>query len=135
MYIVLYGIRIMFIRLYNYLDIIYRLHVDYFSILAVMFFFVFFFQAEDGIRDIGVTGVQTCALPISGTAASPSRCARRSTRSSATASRTRPCSSTGTSSTSTSPPTSAGCTATTTRPRSEERRVGKECRSRWSPYH
>src|SRR3712207_3671167 len=29
-------------------------------------FFFFFFQAEDGIRDIGVTGVQTCALPISG---------------------------------------------------------------------
>ena len=28
-------------------------------------FFCFFFQAEDGIRDIGVTGVQTCALPIS----------------------------------------------------------------------
>ena len=27
-------------------------------------FVVFFFQAEDGIRDIGVTGVQTCALPI-----------------------------------------------------------------------
>src|SRR3712207_6227442 len=26
---------------------------------------LFFFQAEDGIRDIGVTGVQTCALPIS----------------------------------------------------------------------
>src|SRR3712207_6350881 len=26
---------------------------------------MFFFQAEDGIRDIGVTGVQTCALPIS----------------------------------------------------------------------
>src|SRR5215203_7171942 len=31
-------------------------------------FFFFFFQAEDGIRDIGVTGVQTCALPISGQA-------------------------------------------------------------------
>src|SRR5947209_14784253 len=30
---------------------------------------VFFFQAEDGIRDIGVTGVQTCALPISDGAA------------------------------------------------------------------
>src|SRR5882757_7787553 len=30
-----------------------------------LFFFFFFFQAEDGIRDIGVTGVQTCALPIS----------------------------------------------------------------------
>src|SRR3712207_7693650 len=29
-------------------------------------FLYFFFQAEDGIRDIGVTGVQTCALPISG---------------------------------------------------------------------
>src|SRR5438132_13938581 len=28
--------------------------------------FVFFFQAEDGIRDHCVTGVQTCALPISG---------------------------------------------------------------------
>src|SRR2546430_9022077 len=26
---------------------------------------VFFFQAEDGIRDLTVTGVQTCALPIS----------------------------------------------------------------------
>ena len=31
----------------------------------VFFVVVFFFQAEDGIRDIGVTGVQTCALPIS----------------------------------------------------------------------
>src|SRR3712207_9502063 len=29
-------------------------------------FVFFFFQAEDGIRDIGVTGVQTCALPIYG---------------------------------------------------------------------
>src|SRR2546422_8316709 len=30
-----------------------------------VFFFFFFFQAEDGIRDVDVTGVQTCALPIS----------------------------------------------------------------------
>src|SRR6478672_12172839 len=30
-----------------------------------LFFFFFFFQAEDGIRDLIVTGVQTCALPIS----------------------------------------------------------------------
>src|SRR4030066_1342228 len=30
-----------------------------------MLFFFFFFQAEDGIRDSSVTGVQTCALPIS----------------------------------------------------------------------
>src|SRR3989449_6367953 len=29
-------------------------------------FFFFFFQAEDGIRDVAVTGVQTCALPICG---------------------------------------------------------------------
>ena len=33
--------------------------------LFVLFFFFFFFQAEDGIRDYKVTGVQTCALPIS----------------------------------------------------------------------
>src|SRR5438046_6318398 len=31
----------------------------------IFFFFFFFFQAEDGIRDWSVTGVQTCALPIS----------------------------------------------------------------------
>src|SRR3712207_6925300 len=47
----------------------------FFFIFFVLFFFLtislclycffFFFQAEDGIRDIGVTGVQTCALPIS----------------------------------------------------------------------
>src|SRR5207245_4077989 len=40
--------------------------------LAVLFIiilvFFFFFQAEDGIRDATVTGVQTCALPISNTA-------------------------------------------------------------------
>src|SRR2546430_6428016 len=33
--------------------------------LSMLFFFFFFFQAEDGIRDLTVTGVQTCALPIS----------------------------------------------------------------------
>src|SRR5438309_5429362 len=33
-------------------------------------FYFFFFQAEDGIRDGTVTGVQTCALPIS----APRRC-------------------------------------------------------------
>src|SRR2546429_5982108 len=44
--------------------------------------FFFFFQAEDGIRDVAVTGVQTCALPISlaaaqlgGWAAEPVPCA------------------------------------------------------------
>src|SRR3712207_1978754 len=32
--------------------------------MVMMSGIIFFFQAEDGIRDIGVTGVQTCALPI-----------------------------------------------------------------------
>mgnify|MGYP000067555684 CR=1 FL=1 len=34
-------------------------------VFAFVFNFFFFFQAEDGIRDVAVTGVQTCALPIS----------------------------------------------------------------------
>src|SRR5690606_32715044 len=34
-------------------------------LVSVSFVFLFFFQAEDGIRDFHVTGVQTCALPIS----------------------------------------------------------------------
>src|SRR6266508_5248453 len=36
----------------------------FFKYVTALFFF-FFFQAEDGIRDGHVTGVQTCALPIS----------------------------------------------------------------------
>src|SRR3989441_1883428 len=36
-----------------------------FNVVSVLLLFVFFFQAEDGIRDKLVTGVQTCALPIS----------------------------------------------------------------------
>src|SRR2546429_1743053 len=32
--------------------------------LVSVYLFFFFFQAEDGIRDVAVTGVQTCALPI-----------------------------------------------------------------------
>src|SRR5690606_40727557 len=42
---------------------------------------VFFFQAEDGIRDFHVTGVQTCALPISAAASAPSLCTWRIGRS------------------------------------------------------
>src|SRR5437870_11363037 len=37
----------------------------FFVCIVVFFFYFFFFQAEDGIRDGHVTGVQTCALPIS----------------------------------------------------------------------
>src|SRR5258708_8909899 len=95
----------------------------------------FFFQAEDGIRDDLVTGVQTCALPICTTAACVklaftgfgASLSSRATAYSAKVPRPKP---------NTSSPTenrvTAGPAATT---RSEERRVGKECRSRWSPYH
>src|SRR6266496_4809913 len=44
------------------------------SFVGYSFCFFFFFQAEDGIRDLYVTGVQTCALPIS---RSTSTCATR----------------------------------------------------------
>src|SRR5687767_16030199 len=84
----------------------------------------FFFQAEDGIRDKLVTGVQTCALPIS---------AFR--RSSVLAWALRP---TGPAATEASaprvnlPPT---IESTPRLVRSEERRVGKECRSGGAPQH
>src|SRR2546425_8338204 len=77
---------------------------------------IFFFQAEDGIRDKLVTGVQTCALPIFHSLMT--RPARN--RVSCTIHR------------STDVPT---CRQAADASRSEERRVGKECRSRWSPYH
>src|SRR3989440_12697509 len=41
------------------------LHTCCTFIIILQLFFFFFFQAEDGIRDLIVTGVQTCALPIS----------------------------------------------------------------------
>src|SRR5258708_24124964 len=97
---------------------------------------VFFFQAEDGIRDDLVTGVQTCALPISRFTAK--RGYSRDHRGD--------CKQVlvglavnrdgfplahevfaGNRHDSTTLEDMLG--------RSEERRVGKECRSRWSPYH
>src|SRR2546430_15149101 len=42
--------------------------------------FFFFFQAEDGIRDLTVTGVQTCALPISVVGVRRSQTQRQSAR-------------------------------------------------------
>src|SRR5438874_12959348 len=68
---------------------------------------IFFFQAEDGIRDLYVTGVQTCALPISPNVATVSL----------------------------GPFSLIATACVCTMTRSEERRVGKECRSRWSPYY
>src|SRR5256885_2402544 len=96
---------------------------------------VFFFQAEDGIRDYKVTGVQTCALPISD---SPDHGAALQGASMA------PLDSYFSAYGFDSPPAArilaAGFETSrrqSHRPgrRSEERRVGKECRSRWSPYH
>src|SRR2546422_7694007 len=98
--------------------------------MCCLVFIFFFFQAEDGIRDVAVTGVQTCALPIYHFEI-----------------------------TDLDPAALTGATVNwthgnaididrdgnlivsfrsldeITKIRSEERRVGKECRSRWSPYH
>src|SRR3712207_8783543 len=92
---------------------------------------LFFFQAEDGIRDIGVTGVQTCALPISSADHGLRRGGSVSTRGSAPGS---------TGGADVPGPLHGGPDDDYTPEqlatmRSEERRVGKECRSRWSPYH
>src|SRR4030043_74089 len=72
---------------------------------------VVFFQAEDGIRDVAVTGVQTCALPISRMAETQTAMGSKMA------------------------PTSKGMLSGRRWSRSEERRVGKECRSRWAPDH
>src|SRR3712207_7135298 len=92
---------------------------------------LFFFQAEDGIRDIGVTGVQTCALPISGKDQSTSGVTVRGFR------QRLPVSDPGAvvdgAPAGVAPAPAAFLVEEGDR--SEERRVGKECRSRWSPYH
>src|SRR5260370_5916606 len=93
----------------------------YIGVIRTVLFF--FFQAEDGIRDSSVTGVQTCALPI--LRVDGRRCAEgdrreeREIRHEAL-----------------SAPGGVLRLASVADPdhRSEERRVGEECRSRWSPY-
>src|SRR5256886_13159777 len=96
---------------------------------------VFFFQAEDGIRDLTVTGVQTCALPISPAWSSPETTHPAKPRMRfLTHNRSRaPGSLFGQSRRVAESPSTLRLRAT--KQRSEERRVGKECRSRWSPYH
>src|SRR2546429_3152698 len=94
----------------------------------------FFFQAEDGIRDVAVTGVQTCALPISSVSHEAGNYGPRLIQLGL-----------GILNGQTVPPynyiahklVTAASLAKRARAasRSEERRVGKECRSRWSPYH
>src|SRR5258707_11405838 len=104
------------------------------NFLSPLGVFFFFFQAEDGIRDIGVTGVQTCALPISAyqilfldrvppyAAVDDAVGAAREVGGAKLAGFANAV---------------LRKVAATREPalRSEERRVGKECRSRWSPYH
>src|SRR5438552_18182919 len=75
-----------------------------------------FFQAEDGIRDDLVTGVQTCALPISPSAWTRRSCPWSRCSSGRRASRAR-------------------ARSGARRSRSEERRVGKECRRRGVAQH
>src|SRR5439155_15135362 len=91
---------------------------------------LFFFQAEDGIRDGHVTGVQTCALPILPTSetAAPPVMLLPEVRTATTASRAAAPLRTASACTRT-PPRSARPTWARTG-RSEERRVGKGCRCR-----
>src|SRR3712207_7880194 len=94
----------------------------------------FFFQAEDGIRDIGVTGVQTCALPISGAAAAIT--AAQGGLEVAVVEAVRfPRPAPGETLHPGVEPLFRQLGVWSAVDRSEERRVGKECRSRWSPYH
>src|SRR2546427_12550936 len=106
----------------------------------------FFFQAEDGIRDLTVTGVQTCALPILMAA-----CEIRTVVAGSAGSHIKGFNSHGVvavrnrevgagdvervidAARAVALPTDQEVLHVL--PRSEERRVGKECRSRWSPYH
>src|SRR5207249_7928308 len=100
------------------------------------FYFRFFFQAEDGIRDRNVTGVQTCALPIYRGSSPPPR-PRLATRSTSTSSS--PCYDTDSQilrlcgQFPLSPVRPAPLRWWRTALRSEERRVGKECRSGVAP--
>src|SRR2546430_12824786 len=99
----------------------------------------FVFQAEDGIRDLTVTGVQTCALPIL-----ILRLILATIETSFVYHQCVPpcryryvqCPSTNSGVPDLAAPHGfPSAIPLRTCVRSEERRVGKECRSRWSPYH
>src|SRR5687767_15748932 len=97
----------------------------------------FFFQAEDGIRDKLVTGVQTCALPISWLMVIAGISLGRPALIAACRAGFCPWPAVSTWPRTTSD-TSAASTLARANPswitRSEERRVGKECRAPTSPY-
>src|SRR5256885_5741695 len=104
-----------------------------YKILVLTYTFFFFFQAEDGIRDYKVTGVQTCALPISDSWVNVRTFLRRilSLRERILRRNVR----TLTQESAKKAEIDESENEDEVRGRSEERRVGKECRSRWSPYH
>src|SRR5256885_10547454 len=99
--------------------------------------FLVFFQAEDGIRDYKVTGVQTCALPILVLLTACGGGGSHDPMSPGTPAATAPAITTQPGNVA----TTVGNTATFvviasgTSPRSEEGGVGKEGGSRWAPYH
>src|SRR2546421_8028493 len=97
----------------------------------------FFFQAEDGIRDLIVTGVQTCALPIS------AKCLRYHPPVASSRPLDGPIPAGQPRFARFIPPALLAAISglrilylqQLSLSRSEERRVGKECKSRWSPDH
>src|SRR3989454_6392361 len=102
--------------------------------MAAYLSFFFFFQAEDGIRDYKVTGVQTCALPIYTDAVEVGP----STLVAARVVEYQPAAQRGFDQVKGEIADllrQREAAALAEKDRSEERRVGKECRSRWSPYH
>src|SRR3989441_4137205 len=96
---------------------------------------IFFFQAEDGIRDKLVTGVQTCALPISRRVSDQNSKGVEFLMKKHKITVVK-----GTGVVQPGKKVKVGSDVYEAKKavviaRSEERRVGKECRSRWSPYH
>src|SRR5207249_7651153 len=96
-------------------------------------FFFFFFQAEDGIRDRNVTGVQTCALPIYSYIELATASAHLVNGVWADSNDQIQITKTGAQATESQH--KVAFLGNINSIRSEERRVGKECRSRWWPKH
>src|SRR5256886_4150540 len=104
--------------------------------MGVAFLCVFFFQAEDGIRDLTVTGVQTCALPIYFLRHDESSAVRLYLLDRPSDRRYwRPWTKQEIEASERAASEPRTIFEPLAKKRSEERRVGKECRSRWSPYH
>src|SRR2546427_6157017 len=99
-----------------------------------MYLLCFFFQAEDGIRDLTVTGVQTCALPILTPRPLDAGLSSPSGRGVIVDAGGRFVG-TVTASEVLARIEAHAAAVRTAQVRSEERRVGEEGRSRWSAYH